>query len=320
MPDTTLGFARPDTFPDFSDCASTTSETDIFWKGTIRGGGAAHAFSRIMPAFGDELSEADIDAIVAHLRTLCHDEAWPRGELNLPRPLNTEKAFPENEAVITTAIATGRSHDVSNVFTWEQRMGSRSQFEISVPLDVVHAGGEAHGGIGDLAIGLKRALMASHQRGNILSVQGEVILPTGSEERGLGSGVTIFEVFGSFAQMLASNGFVQLQAGTEQPVDTGKAPRVVFGRGVVGKSFRQDDGYGRLWSPMLEVLTERELESGASTDVDLVPQFQVTLSRREHVRANVGVKVPVTNTDRPVQVMFYVLWDWFDGRLVDGWR
>jgi len=51
-----------------------------------------------------------------------------------------------------------------------------------------------------------------------------------------------------------------------------------------------------------------------------VPQVQVTLSRREHVRGSVGVKVPVTNTDRPVQVMFYVLWDWFDGRLVDGWR
>jgi hypothetical protein len=68
------------------------------------------------------------------------------------------------------------------------------------------------------------------------------------------------------------------------------------------------------------VLTERELVSGATTDVDLVPQFQVTLSRREHVRANVGLQVPVTNSDRPVQLMFYVLWDWFDGRLVDGWR
>jgi hypothetical protein len=58
-----------------------------------------------------------------------------------------------------------------------------------------------------------------------------------------------------------------------------------------------------------------------STDVDLVPQMQVTLSRRQHVRANLGVQVPVSHTaGRPVQVTFYVLWDWFDGGLFEGWK
>ena len=41
----------------------------------------------------------------------------------------------------------------------------------------------------------------------------------------------------------------------------------------------------------------------------------------QHVRANIGVRVPVTNTvDRPVQVVFYLLWDWFDGGLLEGWK
>ena len=72
---------------------------------------------------------------------------------------------------------------------------------------------------------------------------------------------------------------------------------------------------------MLEMLTDRELKKGMSTHVDLVPQMQVTLSRRQHIRANVGVQVPVNNTaGRPVQVTFYLLWDWFDGRLVEGWK
>jgi hypothetical protein len=32
------------------------------------------------------------------------------------------------------------------------------------------------------------------------------------------------------------------------------------------------------------------------------------------------VRVPVTNTSgRQVQIMFYLLWDWFDGRLNEGW-
>jgi hypothetical protein len=30
--------------------------------------------------------------------------------------------------------------------------------------------------------------------------------------------------------------------------------------------------------------------------------------------------VPVNNTaGRQIQVVFYVLWDWFDGRLNEGW-
>ena len=33
-----------------------------------------------------------------------------------------------------------------------------------------------------------------------------------------------------------------------------------------------------------------------------------------------GLRIPVTNTaDRGKQVMFYVLWDWQDGRLSEGW-
>jgi hypothetical protein len=55
--------------------------------------------------------------------------------------------------------------------------------------------------------------------------------------------------------------------------------------------------------------------------VDLVPQMQVTLSRRLHVRANAGLQIPMSNREgRPKSFVFYVLWDWFDGGLFDGWR
>ena len=51
-----------------------------------------------------------------------------------------------------------------------------------------------------------------------------------------------------------------------------------------------------------------------------MPEMQVTLSRRQHIRFAAGYRIPVTNTsDRPKQVMFYVLWDWQDGRLLKGW-
>jgi hypothetical protein len=72
---------------------------------------------------------------------------------------------------------------------------------------------------------------------------------------------------------------------------------------------------------MVELLADRDLETGAKVNWDVQPQFQVTLNRRQHVRANIGVRIPVTNTSgRPVQVVFYLLWDWFDGGLLEGWK
>jgi hypothetical protein len=36
--------------------------------------------------------------------------------------------------------------------------------------------------------------------------------------------------------------------------------------------------------------------------------------------ANVGFKVPATNSSvRDTELVFYLLWDWFDGGLLEGW-
>ena len=75
-----------------------------------------------------------------------------------------------------------------------------------------------------------------------------------------------------------------------------------------------------MWSPMVELVANRDLQTGAKTDWDVVPEMQVTLSKRQHVRANLGVSLPVTNTaGRSAQLLFYVLWDWQDGNLTQGW-
>jgi mono/diheme cytochrome c family protein len=316
-PETTIGFDKPDTFPDFRACDQTTPELDVDWKATIRDGGQARGFSRIMPAFGDALTKADIDAVVAYLRGLCREPAWPRGELNLPRPLLTEKAFPENEAVVSTSLDSSAEHDVTTTAIYERRIGIANQIEISVPFSSIRDAA----GVGDIGIGFKRALFSDFRRGSIVAVQGEAVLPTGDASRGLGSGVTVFEAFAAYGQLLPSDTFLQLQGGTEQPTDTAVAPRAVFARAALGRSFRQEEGFGRTWSPMVELVIDRDFETDARTNVEIVPEMQVTLSRRQHVRANIGVQVPVANTEgRGVQVLFYFLWDWFDGRLFDGWR
>jgi hypothetical protein len=322
MPDSTIGFDKPTTFPDFSQCDQSTPEVKADWWAVIHDGGRARGFSPIMPAFGDLLTSREIDALVTHLRSLCRERSWPLGELNLPRPLNTEKAFPENETVITTAVGARRVHDVTNTIAYEQRIGAKSQIEVSVPFTVIHAAsGTANGGIGDIGLGLKRVLFSSMHTGSIASVQGEVVFPTGNKDRGLGTGVTTFEASGAFGQLLPSEVFIQAQAGTELPTDTSGNPRAAFARLAVGRILRQGHGLGRLWVPMLELVSDRDLQPGAPTNIDLVPQMQVTLSRRQHVRANLGFQLPVSHkTGRPVQVTFYLLWDWFDGGLFEGWK
>jgi hypothetical protein len=48
--------------------------------------------------------------------------------------------------------------------------------------------------------------------------------------------------------------------------------------------------------------------------------MQVTLSTRQHIMANAGVRIPVNQREgRSTQAMVYLLWDWFDGGFLTGW-
>ena len=239
----------------------------------------------------------------------------------MPLPLVTEKAFPENEAVLTTTVNTTGRGVVGNELLYERRLGARTQYEVVVPLlaQADDTGGWNHG-LGDVAFAVKHVLTQSLERGHILSAAGELILPTGKESLGLGSGVTIFEPFVVFGQLLPADSFVQAQVGLELPFDTNRAEREAFWRVAIGKTFTAGR-FGRSWSPMVEWLAARDLEDEATVQWDVVPQMQVTLNRRQHIMINVGVRMPLNERPgRSTQVITYFLWDWFDGGLLDGWR
>ena len=321
-PKSTLGFEPPPTFPDFTACKATAREPNLDWKAIITNGGPARGFSEIMPSFGEALTSEQIDDVIQYLRSLCRESSWSRGELNLPRALVTEKAFPEDEAVITTAINAEGTPGTDLTLVYERRFGSRNQIEAAIPFSFAKQDpGGWRGGVGDIVLGYRRLLVSSLRSGSILSLQGEAILPTGNRARGFGNGVLFFETFASYGQLLPKRNFLQFQSGIELPTRTEEANRAVYWRINYGKSLSQGMGFGRMWTPMVELLADRELASGERTNWDLVPQLQVTLSQRQHIRANVGIRFPVNDAgSRTTQLLFYLLWDWFDGGLREGWK
>ena len=307
--------------PDFTDCDFAAREPDADWFAVIHEGGPVRGFDRMMPAFGEALAAEQIQLILDHVRTQCTDDAWPPGEFNLPRALFTEKAYPEDEAVITTTIQGGGQDRVTHEFLWEHRFGARNQMEISVPLEIADFGGPEGrlGRLGDLSVGVKHNISYNRERGTILSVGGELILPTGDDELGFGNGTTVFESYVAWGKLLPRDMFVQVQGLAEFPTDSGFDNEVGI-KAAFGKTWTSGGPFGRAWTPMIEVLGSRNLASGTKTEWDIVPQFQVSLNTRQHVLAGIGFRVPATDSStRETEFVFYLLWDWFDGGVLEGW-
>lgn len=316
--------AFEEAMPDFTDCDFAAREPDGDWVAVAHEGGPVRGFSAMMPAFRGALTPEQLQRVMDHIRTLCTDPDWPRGELNFPRGLITEKAYPEDEWVIEADADLEGEGAMGSAFVYERRFGSRSQFEVKIPYgwrpdpSAGPTSSDWVSGLGDLVLGLKHALFHSSESGTILSLGGEVILPTGAERKGLGAPGTELEAFTSFGQALPSDGFLQAQIGAVAPLYDGGSERG-FARVVAGRTWTSGE-WGRSWTPMVEVQARRTFAGGASTTLDMVPQVQVSLNTRQHVLGNIGLLVPTTGrTGRPVRLMVYVLLDWFDGGFFEGW-
>src|SRR5438132_1414867 len=93
---------------DLHECKGSTAETEDRWVNIVAQGGAAFGLSLDMPAFGEAGTPARIRAVVRYARSLCGELGWPPGELNFPRAFLVEKAYPEDEVVISDR---GRGQD-----------------------------------------------------------------------------------------------------------------------------------------------------------------------------------------------------------------
>lgn len=328
QPVTTLGFEPPATFPDFTDCSGSTRESYLQWNSVIHDGGRARAFAEIMPSFGPRekpaLTDDEIHRVIGYVRTFCEeDEKWPSGDFNFARPMFTEKAFPEDESVFMTQITTEGAAGVRNSLIIEKRFGAITNIELRFRGNFSKLpSGSWAGSVGDAAFELKRTVYLNNRTGSMLAWANEVIFPTGDPKRGFGNGITKYETFLSYGQILPKLAYLQTQVGFEgPPFRRHQTPAELYNRTVIGKAFAQNRGFGRSWTLAFETVSIRPLGPFQKWTVDAVPQMQVTLSKRQHMRLGAGVSIPAVNVGtRQTQVMFYLLWDMFDGNWNEGWR
>ena len=93
QPRTVVGFDTG--LPDFTDCTFASREPDPDWANVVREGGPARAFDRLMPAFGSELTEVEIQKVA-------RIEVTPRGE----SPRQAAEKLPRAEQALTEHLET----------------------------------------------------------------------------------------------------------------------------------------------------------------------------------------------------------------------
>jgi len=279
---------------DLKDCKASTAETEDRWVGIVAQGGAAFGLSLDMPAFGDAATPEQIRAVVRYARSLCGEPGWPPGELNFPRAFVVEKAYPEDEVVITDE-ARGQE------FIYEHRLGKRFQMEASART--------AFDGLPNSFDGATAALKFnawhSLERRALASFGVEVTPPLGRQ--------TLWEVepFFAFGASLASALMVQGQVVTTWE-EAG---------GVTAWSYRLGVGGGREIGRVVPMVEAEWVVPGAGErTLSFYPQMWVRLSRLGHVAASFGAELPAVGPEpRHPKLIAFVLWDYGDAALLRGW-
>jgi hypothetical protein len=300
--------------PDFTDCSVVTAETTANWAGLVRHGGPFLGMSGEMPAFGDVLSGDEILAVLAHVRGFCADSSYPIGDLNYRRPVFVEKAFPEDEAVLSGAVDSARhARGWAAELAVEKRIGPRGQIEVAIPGGAVDPDGEpSRGGLGDLGLSYRHVILAAPRWSSIVAAGAELGLPTGNRRHGVGAGTPVVA-----PQLLSGHRLgplvVQTQVRAELPADAERAPRQMLYRLALQAPLGP---YKKCAVPALEVEQSQDLNGGVHAATLLAPTLYVPLSRRGHVALGAGVQVPVAGT-RPFdwRVGTFLLWEYRDGPL-----
>ncbi len=298
--------------PDFSWCAFNSEESDRDWVLVIAEGGPAVGRSDQMPSFRGALSEDEIRLLVAYLRTFCTED-WPSGDLNFPRPFVTEKAYPENEIVLTWNFARFPSKERDTQFGWsfEKRIGARGQIELNIPFNIRDPkNGATVGGVGDVEAGVKYVLYHDAESLFISSGGLEIGIPTGNFGRELGEGTTTLAPF--LAAGKAWGDFAtQASLKFEYPFVTRRAPKgILYNLAFSYPIF--DVGRGTETQALLEFNGKSEwgTQDPKHFQLYLTPGFRKGLTAAGNWAIAVGAQIPVSHQrEATYGVLGYLLYE-----------
>ena len=270
---TRVGFDLP--LPDFTDC-NFAPRAHGDWVGiATRADPSAHSTDAgVRQVLSADRCRRNWHTSAASART-----RWPRGELNLPRALVTEKAYPENEAVLTTTIAASGPAAMSHGSSTSTGSARATSIEVAVPLALQRTA-RASGSAGSATSPSASSTPSSTalDAGTILSASGRGGPADRQGDAGPRQGRHIFEPFVAVRPDPARR---RLPAGpgrrraadrhTTAPDDE------AFWRVALGKTFIQ-----RPLRPHVvadgRAPGRARARTTASRQWDIVPQMQVTLS------------------------------------------
>lgn len=289
---------------DFTDCSLTTPEGAPDWEAVISKGGPVVGLSAQMPAFGDFLSPAQISEFVSLIKTFCKETGWPSGDLNLPRPLFAEKAFPENEFILAPMAShrKGQPGEYELAAIYERRIGKRAQIELVLPVGSLNPGGGRNSGIGDAEVGIKVALNPGASN-NLVSFGFDVVAPTGRESRGLGGGQAVFEPYVSIATVVGSQTYIQTQLKLELPRNQPWKDRATVYNIYLGRDAKL----------LPSTFTFGVELNGENKELAFTPQLRKGLSKSGALAGAFGVRIPINNRDEQgVKWVGYLLWEYLE--------
>jgi len=312
---TTAGTGLPEGHPllenfvsppaDFSDPLFNSMEPAADWFLSVKHGGAAMGLSPQMPAHEGRLTDAQVEAVVAHLGSFADTTGYPSGDLNFLRAQRTIKAFPETEFLLLNRYEPQKDGEEAwkSTIYYGRRLGKRWQAEAK--LSHLTRGGESEQ---EAELGVKWAFL---DRGSSLLLSGGLEAEIPFED----TGGTTFIPYLSHASPLGERFTLQGTLRAHLPTrDAGQGdlelsetihwlptpwPRGIF--------------------PGLEAVVVAPFESGGKWKASLIPQLHFALSKRGHVALNVGVQLPLTDDPYDYRVLSFLLWDMADGGFWEGW-
>ncbi|MEX2525514.1 MAG: cytochrome c [Gammaproteobacteria bacterium] len=297
---------------DFADPLFNSREPADDWFLVIKNGGPALGFSEVMPAFGEQFSDDEIRDLVEYIKSdMVGDHGYPPGELNLFLPLRTKKAFPEDEVVWKVRYTDDDGYDEwKNTIEFEKRFGKRFQ----AVLEMSHRFDDGDEKFSNLEPGGKYVLYFNRKRGLIATLGGNIGIP-------LEPGDHSVEILPYLAvgKVLSDDFTFQGSARAKLPWDEVDQGSLEFS-GIVHWTHTP---WPRSVFPGLEMTVEVPLDRGPGVDVarfSLTPQTRIGLSKRGHVAVNLGVEVPLNDTDRyDYRGYMFLIWDFADGAFWAGW-